>query len=186
MLLTGDARGDHIINGLENANLMSGGRIHVDVFKIPHHGSSRNADLALYEKITADHYVISANGEHENPDPETFEWIAKARGDDPYTIPPDNPWPDGAQRVLFILDTRNSLEQQLLDEWIRHRLRAIQLKQWRRGVTIFRELTALGAKPNVAAQVAGNARRWWRNSGMLINSVLTIRWADQLGLPRLA
>ena len=73
-----------------------------------------------------------------------------------------------------------------LDKWIRHRLRAIQLKQWRRGVTIFRELVALGAKPNVAAQVAGNARRWWRNSGMLLNSVLTIRWADQLGLPKLA
>jgi len=73
-----------------------------------------------------------------------------------------------------------------LDEWIRHRLRAIQLKQWRRGKTIFRELTALGARPNVAAQVAGNARRWWRNSGMLLNSVLTIRWADQLGVPRFA
>jgi hypothetical protein len=73
-----------------------------------------------------------------------------------------------------------------LDEWIRHRLRAIQLKQWRRGKTIFRELTALGAKLDVAAQVAGNARRWWRNSGKLLNSVLTIRWADQMGLPRLA
>ncbi len=73
-----------------------------------------------------------------------------------------------------------------LDEWLRHRLRAIQLKRWRRGKTIFRELTALGAKPDVAAQVAGNARRWWRNSGMLLNSVLTIRWADQIGLPRLA
>jgi RNA-directed DNA polymerase len=73
-----------------------------------------------------------------------------------------------------------------LDQWVRHRLRAIQLKQWRRGVTIFRELMALGAKTNVATQVAGNARRWWRNSGMLLNSVLTIRWADQLGLPRLA
>lgn len=72
-----------------------------------------------------------------------------------------------------------------LDEWIRHRLRAIQLKQWRRGKTIFRELTALGAKPGVAARVAGNSRCWWRNSGMLLNSVLTIRWADQLGLPRL-
>ena len=27
---------------------------------------------------------------------------------------------------------------------------------------------ALGATPDVAAQVAGNARRWWRNSGMLL------------------
>jgi hypothetical protein len=43
-----------------------------------------------------------------------------------------------------------------------------------------------GAKPDVALQVAANARRWWRNSGKLINAVLTIRWADQLGMPRLA
>jgi RNA-directed DNA polymerase len=73
-----------------------------------------------------------------------------------------------------------------LDEWMRHRLRAIQLKQWNRGRTIFRELTALGAHPNVAQRVAGNARSWWRNSGMLLNSVLTIKWADQIGMPRLA
>jgi RNA-directed DNA polymerase len=73
-----------------------------------------------------------------------------------------------------------------LDKWVRHRLRAIQLKQWRRGTTIFRELTARGAKPADAARVAANGRRWWRNSAMLLNAVLTIRWADQLGVPRLA
>ena len=65
-------------------------------------------------------------------------------------------------------------------------LRAIQLKQWRRGETIFRELTALGAKPETARIVAANSRRWWRNSGMLLNAVLTIKWADRLGMPRLA
>ena len=75
---------------------------------------------------------------------------------------------------------------QRLDEWMRHRLRAIQLKQWKHSRTIFRELTVRGAKPDVALQVAANARRWWRNSGKLINAVLTIRWADQLGMPRLA
>jgi group II intron reverse transcriptase/maturase len=73
-----------------------------------------------------------------------------------------------------------------LDEWIRHRLRAIQLKQWGRGGTILRALTALGAKPAVADRVARNARCWWRNSGILLNAVLTIQWADQLGVPRLA
>jgi RNA-directed DNA polymerase len=31
-----------------------------------------------------------------------------------------------------------------LDEWLRRRLRALQLKQWRRGQTIYRELRALG------------------------------------------
>ena len=73
-----------------------------------------------------------------------------------------------------------------LDEGLRHRLRAIQLKQWRRGTTIYRELRALGAKPDVARQVAANSRRWWRNSGMLLNSVLHIAWFDRLGLPRLS
>jgi RNA-directed DNA polymerase len=73
-----------------------------------------------------------------------------------------------------------------LDEWLRHRLRAIQLKQWKRGTTIYRELRALGAKPAVAQQVAANSRRWWRNSGKLLNSVLTIAWFDRLGLPRLS
>ena len=32
-----------------------------------------------------------------------------------------------------------------LDEWLRHRLRAIQLKHWKRGTTMYRELKALGA-----------------------------------------
>jgi len=32
-----------------------------------------------------------------------------------------------------------------LDEWLRHRLRALQLKYRRRGTTVFRELRALGA-----------------------------------------
>ena len=73
-----------------------------------------------------------------------------------------------------------------LDEGLRHRLRAIQLRQWKRGTTIYRELRTLGAKPGVARQVAANSRRWWRNSGMLLNSVLTIAWFDRLGLPRLS
>jgi RNA-directed DNA polymerase len=73
-----------------------------------------------------------------------------------------------------------------LDQWMRHRLRAVQLKQWKRGKTIYRELTALGAKPTVAREVAANSRRWWRNSGMLLNAVLTLEWADGLGMPRLS
>ena len=65
-------------------------------------------------------------------------------------------------------------------------MRAIQLKQWKRGKTIYRELTALGAKPDVAHQVAANGRRWWRNSGLRLNAVLTLKWMDALGIPRLA
>jgi RNA-directed DNA polymerase len=73
-----------------------------------------------------------------------------------------------------------------LDEWLRHRLRAIQLRQWKRPRTIYRELKARGASEDVAKQVAGNCHRWWRNSAMLLNSVLTIAYFDGLGLPRLS
>jgi RNA-directed DNA polymerase len=72
-----------------------------------------------------------------------------------------------------------------LDQWLRHRMRAMQLKHWKRGKTAYRELLALGASSDVAAQVAVNTRRWWRNSGMLLNSVLNLAWADKLGIPRL-
>jgi RNA-directed DNA polymerase len=72
-----------------------------------------------------------------------------------------------------------------LDQWIRHRMRAIQLKQWRRGTTAYRELLARGARPEVALRVAGNTRRLWRNSGTPLNGVLDLSWADQLGIPRL-
>ena len=75
---------------------------------------------------------------------------------------------------------------QSLDEWLRHRLRAIQLKQWRRGRTIYRELINLGAAEHVAKRVAGNARCWWRNSAGELNRVLTIAYFDKLGLPRLS
>ena len=73
-----------------------------------------------------------------------------------------------------------------LDKWMRRRLRTIQLKQWKQRKTIYRELLALGAKPDVARQVAANSRRWWRNSGKLLNAVLTLKWSEQLGVPRLS
>jgi group II intron reverse transcriptase/maturase len=73
-----------------------------------------------------------------------------------------------------------------LDEWIRHRLRAIQLKQWRRPSTIYRELRRLGASEGVAKKVAGNAGRWWHNSRFALNRVLDIAWFDRMGLPRIS
>jgi RNA-directed DNA polymerase len=73
-----------------------------------------------------------------------------------------------------------------LDAWIRRRLRAMQLKQWRRGKTIYRELTRLGASPYVAQSVAALSRRWWHNSLSAIHNVLTIAYFDRLGVPRLS
>ena len=73
-----------------------------------------------------------------------------------------------------------------LDEWIRHRLRAIHLKHWKRGKVIYRELRARGVSVAASAKVARNARRWWKNSGMAIHIAFPIRYFDELGVPRLA
>lgn len=73
-----------------------------------------------------------------------------------------------------------------LDEWIRHRLRAIQLKQWRRGTTIYRKLIARGTPHWLARQAAANSRRWWRSSAKAINPALPNSLFDELGVPRLA
>ncbi len=73
-----------------------------------------------------------------------------------------------------------------LDQWLRHRLRALHLKHWKRGRVVYRELRALGATVDQAATAASQTRRWWHNSGLLLNSALPTRYFDQLGVPRLA
>jgi beta-lactamase superfamily II metal-dependent hydrolase len=68
VLLTGDGRGDHLLEGLQQSKLLNKeGIFHVDVFKLPHHGSARNIAPELFERITADTYVICANGKYDNP-----------------------------------------------------------------------------------------------------------------------
>ncbi|HET7865723.1 MAG TPA: group II intron reverse transcriptase/maturase [Burkholderiaceae bacterium] len=71
-----------------------------------------------------------------------------------------------------------------LDAWLRHRLRAVQLKQWRNGPTIFRELRKLGAGEELAARVASHPRRWWHNSRLGLNRILTVAMFDHLGVPK--
>jgi group II intron reverse transcriptase/maturase len=90
----------------------------------------------------------------------------------------------GWKQYFKLADTPGVFSE--LDEWIRHRLRAIHLKHWKRGPTIFCELRARGLSVNAAARVAGNGRRWWRNSAMAIHIALPTSYFDDLGLPRLA
>ena len=72
-----------------------------------------------------------------------------------------------------------------LDSWTRHRLRAIQLKHWRTGTTVYSRLRALGANHELAAQIAGGAGHWWSHSEAGLNRVLTVKYFDALGIPRL-
>jgi RNA-directed DNA polymerase len=73
------------------------------------------------------------------------------------------------------------------DEWLRRRLRAAQLKQWKRGPTICGELLARGASGPVARAVAAHATRWWAMAAHGgTHTALPTSYFDQLGVPRLA
>jgi RNA-directed DNA polymerase len=72
------------------------------------------------------------------------------------------------------------------DKWIRHRLRALQLKQWKRGSKIYTEMRRLGLPDAVAAQAAAVNKRWWHRAAKLVHAGLTARYYDRIGVPRLA
>jgi ribonuclease BN (tRNA processing enzyme) len=79
VLLTGDGLGEHLLNNLEQEGLLNaGGQLHVNVLKLPHHGSVRNVSLEFLKKLTADQYIISANGKDGNPDPDTLKWLVES------------------------------------------------------------------------------------------------------------
>ena len=87
MLLTGDARGDKILLGLEKIGLLTpGGKMKVDILKMPHHGSDRNMERIFLERVVANHYVFSGDGEHGNPERKTFQMLRDARKDENFLI----------------------------------------------------------------------------------------------------
>ena len=80
LLMTGDARDDHVYEDLEASGLTDqDGFIHVDVLKIPHHGSEHNYSLDFAQKVIADHYVFCGNGSHHNPDERVVHRLLDSR-----------------------------------------------------------------------------------------------------------
>jgi group II intron reverse transcriptase/maturase len=74
-----------------------------------------------------------------------------------------------------------------LDEWIRRRLRVLQLKQWKRGTTVFDRLRARGISHGIALTVAGQCEHYARLvRSPVIYIALPNRIFDDLGVPRLA
>ncbi|HEX6210880.1 MAG TPA: MBL fold metallo-hydrolase [Methylomirabilota bacterium] len=84
VLLTGDSQQDIILRGLRAAGLLGTAGLHVDVLKVQHHGSEHNLDVEFARQVSADHYVLCGNGEHDNPDLGVLRTIAASRlGPDP-------------------------------------------------------------------------------------------------------
>ena len=80
ILLTGDARDDHILEGLAAAGLTdTKGHMHVKVLKLQHHGSKNNFSSAFAKRITADHYLLCGNGGHHNPQLDVLKTLIDSR-----------------------------------------------------------------------------------------------------------
>ena len=74
------------LEGLKQAKRFKDGTCHVDLFKLPHHGSDHNVSTEFFRQVTADHYVVSGNGEHGNPEIATLQMLSEARGQDEFTL----------------------------------------------------------------------------------------------------
>jgi hypothetical protein len=79
LLLTGDANGKDIVTAWGELGL-GASPVKIDLLKMPHHGSIRSASRKFLELFIADHYVFSANGKYDNPDPAVIEAIVKMHG----------------------------------------------------------------------------------------------------------
>ncbi len=73
-----------------------------------------------------------------------------------------------------------------LDKWIRHRLRSVIWKQWKRGRLRFGKLRQMGVNHELAAQTAGSAHGPWRLANSpAMSHALPNTYFDSLGVPRL-
>jgi len=91
----------------------------------------------------------------------------------------------GWKQYFGLADTPGIFNE--LDQWIHRRLRMLQLKQWKRGRTAFRELRRRGVKGAALVSAARFARNWWHVAAhKALQIALPVSHFDSLGIPRLA
>jgi hypothetical protein len=86
-LLTGDAAADDILEGLRATDKLKKGTFLCDILKVQHHGAEFNFSADFAETVIANHYVLSANGLHKNPDPRVIRMLVDGRTKDPAAVP---------------------------------------------------------------------------------------------------
>jgi RNA-directed DNA polymerase len=81
-------------------------------------------------------------------------------------------------------DVRVSFED--LDKWLRHKLRCLVWRQWRRPRTRAKELLKRGLAPDRAGASAYNGHGpWWNAAASHMHAAVPTQWLTQLGLPSL-
>lgn len=80
VLLGADAHPDRLTASLQ-ALLPHGGKLALNAFKLPHHGSSGNISQALLELVDCPRYLISTNGSYfKHPTPKAIARVVKYGG----------------------------------------------------------------------------------------------------------
>ena len=81
IILTGDAADGRLVASLRPRAAAAGGRLHVDILKVAHHGSDHNLSKDLLDLLECDRYLISTSGaRHAHPDDVTMARILKYGG----------------------------------------------------------------------------------------------------------
>lgn len=197
MLLTGDARGDKILDGLELVGrLRPGESMHVHLLKVPHHGSSNNLETVFFQRVTADHYVFSGDGEHGNPERETLEMLLEARGNEPFTLHftydigqiDDERKRDWEKEQAK--EKKRGKKKDIREDWDpkKHSLSAVfdehpELKEKLRVVEPGKAHLIVAGSPPATAAVAPRSRRNGRGATAALASVTTDETAP-LSIPR--
>ena len=77
-----------------------------------------------------------------------------------------------------LADIKSILER--MDEWMRHKIRAIYWKQWKRVRTKFKKLRSLGLPEKIVYELANSRKGVWRSS-LVLNVALTNKKIASLG-----
>jgi RNA-directed DNA polymerase len=89
-------------------------------------------------------------------------------------------------RAYFAMPESSPSTFRELDSWIRRRLRAFVLRQWRWGRVMYHELLKRDVNTHWVTLVARHASSYWANSRhSAVHLAFPTRFFDKLGLPRL-
>ena len=81
-LFAADSHPDTLERGIDRLLAEEGAKkLRLDAFKVPHHGSSHNNSVSMYQKLDCRNYLISTNGKRfQHPHPEAIARILKYGG----------------------------------------------------------------------------------------------------------
>lgn len=119
LLLTGDAQGKDLVEAWKGVGMREG-PVHINLLKVPHHGSNRNNPEVFLRFFPADHYVFSANGKYDNPAPETVEAVVmvnQGRKFELHFTNRDVTWSEPCKGVNTLPELLEVLREEYAGEW---------------------------------------------------------------------